>query len=804
MLKHKVYTSINLLGLSVGFAVCLLIFFLVQHESTFDRFHQNADRIARVLWIVAEVGDTEINTITSTPLSLPASFKQNFEAVESSTHFISQANLAKVEGENSRSQPFFVVGKDFMDMFSFPVLKGATNPLDEKNSIVLTESVAKRYFGDQEALGQTLLIQNGNEYTPFTIKTILKDLPANSSIQFELLMSDLMLPELIGMDGLNQWFNTFGGSFVMVKENHSFDDIRAGLPSLIKTVLEDNNEGGVYDFDFLPVTDMHLVSNDSSDNLVVTNPQLLWILSGIALLILLIACINFTTMSIGMSATRSKEVGVRKSMGAAYVQLFAQFITESFLITLCSAVLGVLLAQLALPVFNDLFDKTLIISFSIVQIAIIISLIFLISLTAGAYPAMFLALLKPIQSLKGNSGLQFGKQHLRKVLVGVQFFISLMLVACTLVMYQQLKTINNYNLGFEKDNVLIVTVPSIQTTDLIGQTKASFNKANRYRNQIIQHSQIQNAGIANATYGGNSWWQGGFPLEGRQLFYFKFTFVDQHYADILGLEFVEGRNFSADIPSDSNAFIINRSFANALKMDNPLESIIPSQRNFNDHRIVGVVKDFHHAALYDKIEPLVLCMKPELLFSGIVDLNIPGGLDPNIFVKSNTNDFNSLLSVLQEEWNSLYPDEPFDFSFFDENIQRQYENDQRLSQMVGMAAIIAIVIAAMGLFAMAALTVAGRKKEIGVRKVLGASIWNISSMINKEFLKITLLACIPALPVSYWVMMQWLSQFEIRNNPGLFVFALTLLIGVTFTVLIVSSKAISAALSNPVDSLKSE
>ena len=620
-----------------------------------------------------------------------------------------------------------------------------------------------------------------------------------------------MLPEQVlktiaGNDYNTRWFNTFGGSFVQLKSEASINNLEAGIAQYIdKTLPERSADDAVFNILFQPIEQIHLDSEIHTDLISSTNPKLLWILSGVSMLILLIACINFTTLSIGRSATRAKEVGVRKTMGALHKQLFGQFMMESVIITVVSALVGLVIANLLQPVFNDLFGKSLQISFGPEQILIIVGLLFVITFIAGAYPALFLSQLKPIAILKNNLNVNFGKQGLRKFLLGFQLFLSLFLIACTLIMYKQMQTIKNYDLGFTTDQILLVNVPAIPDQDFTKIISNSFEKAEKYRRTIAQEASIEKTAIGNATNGANTWWQGGVVGKDGSMRYFEFSFVGVNYADLLDLDFVAGRNFSADIPSDSNAIIINQAFADMMNMENPLEQRIETKGDeYADKRIIGVMKDFHHAALYSEIKPVIIALKPATLFEGLFSLNINGGTNPTVFVKASSNNFTQVIDKLKSSWNNLYPEEPFTFSFLDEVVQQQYEADQQLGKMVGMSAIVAIIIAAMGLFALASLAISGRLKEIGIRKVMGASVFNISMLFNKEFLRITIIGVVAALPVSYWLMNEWLKQFEVKTAPGLGVFALTVLLGVLFTVIIVSVQTINAGLTNPIKTLKDE
>ncbi|SMG08112.1 putative ABC transport system permease protein [Marivirga sericea] len=805
LIKHKLYTGINVIGLSLGLGISILLFIFIQDEFSFDKFHERGDQIARVLW-EEEVQPGEVSLSASAPMAAPNAIKSSFEEVVGTSHVISTSNLTKTEGENALLQQTTIVGPDFLKMFSFPVLKGSENPLEDKYSVAITESTAKKFFGRENPLGRSLLIQLGKTYEAYEVKAVLADPPVNSSINFGLLISDQNLSTYIGQQGLESWFNNYGESYVWLKEGYSLKSLEEKFPNMIISGIgQEQYDEATYALYLQPIKEAHLNPDISGGSMAVTDPQLLWILFSVALMIMLIACINFTTLAIGRSATRAKEVGVRKTMGAAYKQLFGQFMTESLILTIVSTLLGTLIAQLLLPVFNDLFEKSLVISYSLTQVSIILGLMLLITIVAGSYPALFLSNLKPIQVLKGRMSVNFGKHNLRKTLVGVQFFISLFLVACTLIMYQQMKKINTYDLGFSSDNILEVKVPLVSSGGGFGSgIKMSFEKANRYKQAIKKREGIANAGIAMSTYGNNSWWNAGFPQDDGTTFYYRFNIIDTDYANVLGYEFKEGRNLSTEFPSDSTAFIINETFARAAKMESPLQAQVGSPGSYDDHRIVGVVKDFHHAALYSEIEPVMMAMSPDVGLSGINTLNIPGGMSPTVFVKAGSNDYEEVLSSLKDEWVNLFPDEPFDYKFFDESIQQQYEADQRLGKMIAMAAIIAIIIASMGLFALASLAITGRLKEIGIRKVMGASPANISLMFNKEFLKITTIGIVLALPVSYWLMSKWLDQFEVKAVPGLGVLITTVLLGLIFTITIVSFQTIKASYMNPVKSLKEE
>ncbi|MFC3416953.1 FtsX-like permease family protein [Algoriphagus hitonicola] len=548
---------------------------------------------------------------------------------------------------------------------------------------------------------------------------------------------------------------------------------------------------------------MHFSEGAGNGGLQTTRKSLLWILGGIAFLVVLIACINFTTMAIGRATMRAKEVGVRKTMGANFRQLIFQFLTEAFLITLFSTLLGVLIAELLLPTFNSLFEKELGLAYGPIQIGILITLMLLITLLAGAYPAFFLSGLKPIRVLKGNLSIHFGKQGLRKGLVGFQFFISFLLLAATLIMVNQMNAIRNFNLGFDQDQVLVIEIPDVPSNSFVKSLKESFAKAETYRQAIEGRSEIATSGITVGTYGDDAYWELGFPLEDGTQFDFYVNFIGGEYLNTLGLELVEGRGLSPEIGSDSSALLINEAFAEAFQWDDPTGELLPGTE-FNPHQIVGVVKDFHHESLYRPIAPIVFAKSPETIFSGINNLMIRSNTNPRILVKNATSNFDAFLSVLEDEYLKVFPGENFEFSFLDESIEAQYRADDRLGKMVLAASLIAILIASMGLFALVALSIAGRTKEIGIRKVLGATSWSISWMFGKEYILLTLSGILIAFPLSIYVMQNWISQFAIREWPSWLSFIILVLGVLIFTILIVSSQSFRASKLNPVKTLKDE
>ena len=800
--KNKLHTGINLIGLSIGLGVSILIFFFIQFEQSFDKFHSQAEHVFRLER--HEKDENGFNSSYSTPIITAPTFRDEFPQVRQVTRTVGGGAQTYLDESTIQFQPFLMVGSDFLEIFDFKLLRGEANQvLQDKFGAVITEKTAKKYFGDTNPIGQTIRMRMEDDFEEYQVVGLLEDLPANSSIQFEVLLNDENMDFSIGKESQNSWYNVYGETYVVLNDPLAKREVEAGVDAMMKKVLGENYVAGEYYFTLEPISAMHLLDTQNPGMIENTRPQLLWILAGIAFLILLIACINFTTMAIGRSTTRAKEVGVRKTMGAEFGHLVFQFLTEALLTTLLALIFGLILAETILPTFNALFEKELQLVYRFEQILILFGLTLGITAMAGAYPAFFMSSLAPIRVLKGNLSFKFGKQRLRKGLVAFQFSISFLLVASTLIIVNQMNAIRNHDLGFDQDMIILVEVPDVPSTSFVKSITESFAKAETYRQALSSRSEVNAAGITISTYGDDAFWNGGFSMEDGKQFSFRLNFVGGDYLKTIGLELAEGRDFNPDPKSDSSAFIINETFAKAMNWEDPLGEIVPNNR-FNNHQIVGVVKDFHHNSLYGQIEPVILAKSPATLFSGVNMLMISSASNPKVVVRGNGSDIEQFQAILKEEWERIYPMDAFSFSFMDEAVADQYKADERLGKMVFLAACIAILIALMGLFAMAALAIAGRTKEIGIRKVLGASSWSISWMFNKEFLVITLMGVLVALPLSLYFMQSWIEQFTVRNWPSWFNFFLVAIGGILFTIMIVSGQSYIASQMNPVKTLKDE
>lgn len=653
LFKNKTYTAINLLGLTIGIASTVLLFFYIQHQLSFDSFHQSKDAVYRVL--STHKNGEEVTHSYGIPLALKPVMEGNFGSDMVFTNVIPNNFLAKTEGGEGFNQSVMMVSPAFFEMFSFKILKGNYPKSSEMRSdIVISESTSKKYFGDEDPVGKTLLIRLANDFISYNVAGVIEDAPANSSLTYELLMLDDNADILYTAEQRNHWYMVFGDGYVMVKEPSQAKVFEESMQAYILRLFSDREDPINYSFSLQPLMDIYM-NTDILGTAAVLNPRILWILGAIGFLIILIACINFTTMAIGSSASRAKEVGVRKSMGAGSGQLFGQFMAESILITFVSLVLGIMLAILFLPTFNKLMDTGLAISFLPVQILIILGLGIFISLLAGFYPAIFLTSFKPVEVLKSSMNLKFGKQGLRLTLLGFQFFISIFLITCTLIMYRQMKTIENHELGINHTAILQVNVPPPASQGLGDFINKGFEYGQVFKTEIQKMSEVEKVSMATSMYGDNTWFSAGFDTPEDKNIEFKINIVDEDFADVFGLDVLEGRNFLANIPSDRRGgFILNESMRSALGWNSVFGNSLESKKGFPENRAIGLVKDFHFESLYRDVSPAILVMAHDNFFPGLHSLMMSDNMAPKIFVKIQSKDLNATLAKINGIWKELY------------------------------------------------------------------------------------------------------------------------------------------------------
>jgi putative ABC transport system permease protein len=792
--RNKAFTAINIAGLALGIAACLLIVLFVQHQLSYDRYNKKADRIVRVVL----KGKMQVGEIKESHVMPPvaATLKKDFPEIEEAAR-IRAYGTPRITYNNKTFQEDAIafVDSNFFHVFTVPLIKGDPNTaLINPNTMVISKAVAKRYFGDEDPIGKVLQFKDNK--TAATITGLFDEIPANSHFHFGLLISMSSFPEAKDPSWLTSSYYTY----LVLPEHYDYKKLEAKLPQEIDKYIgpqlqkgigltleqfrKNGNSIGLY---LQPLTDIHLHSDFTGDMEPSGDIRNVYIFSAIAIFMLLIACINFMNLSTASASQRAKEVGVRKVMGSVKGQLVGQFLLESLLLTVVALLIALALVRIALPFFNDLTGQRLDLHLTsnpwILPGLILFGL--LTGLLAGSYPAFFLSSFNPITVLKGK--LTTGKKTvgLRSGLVVFQFFISISLMVGTMVVYRQLSYIRHKDLGYSKDQVLIV-----QQTWWLGKNKDAF------RQLLLQDPRILSVSASGFLPAGpsndNNFFAYSDGNTSQMIKNIRYD-VDESYIPTLGMSMASGRNFSKDYVSDSNAVIVNESAARAYGWKgSPLGHTITHSENDGvktTYHVIGVVKDFHFRSLHEQITPLLMTL----------------GQDWNNFiVKTRTKDIAGLLTTLRRRWSEMTTESAFSYSFLDQRFDKTYKSEQNIGLILGIFAGLTIFIACLGLFGLATFTAAQRTKEIGIRKVLGADISGLVTLLSKDFLKLVGLAFLIAAPFTWWVMNRWLRDFAYRSPISWWIFPAAAILALLVALVTISSQAIRTALTNPVKSLRAE
>lgn len=788
--KNIGFTAINVLGLSVGLATCLLIVFYVVDELSYDKYNTKADRIYRVTTEGMLNGHHGKYATTEGPLE--GALKDNFPEIEKVTRMIDKNGIAvsaakfSIRKGNSNIQERKVVYTEssLFDVFTLPMVAGdPKHSLDQPHTAVITESAAQKYFGKTDAVGQVLTI---NDTSLYRVTGVIKDIPLQSHFNYDFFLSFSTLPESRwtgwGYSGVHNYLLLRPGANIKSMESRIAQLEIKNSPASPKVWTT----GGNYlKAELTPLSDIHLRSDAELELAKGGSIQYVYIFSFIAVIILLIACVNFMNLSTARSSNRAKEVGVRKVLGSARNDLIAQFLTESILVTLVSAFIATAMAILLLPLFNQLSGKLL--GFTLQSLTwltpSLIVIVIVVGLLAGSYPALYLSGFRPIEVLKGKLSAGFTSSYLRSSLVVFQFGISIMLIICTLVIYNQLNYIHNKNLGFNRDQVLVV-----KNTNVLGKQAGSLKRELK-----------QMPGVVDATMslyqptGDDRLKTGLFPdrvIDVKKDILSEFWSVDEDYLNTMGLKLVSGRNFSKRLASDTSAVIVNETFVEKFGQKDPLNKFIYRNSGIEQQfHIVGVVKNFNFESLKDKISPLVLVYSPD---------------NGAISVKVKTADLLGLMSKIEDKWKQFSPNQQFSYSFMDQDFDATYRTEKRLGTLLMSFSTLAILIACLGLFGLAAYAAEQRNKEIGIRKVLGASVSGIVSMLSMDFIKLVLISILIASPLAWYFMDKWLQSFAYRTELHWWILAIAGTVAILIAFVTISFQSIKAALANPVESLRSE
>jgi len=795
LVRNKFHTSLNIIGLAAGLATCLLILLYVLDELNYDRYNTKADRIYRVNNEV-KFGGNYFDLATTPPLMGPIMVKE-FPQVEQYTRIRWYGSfLVKKGNENLKEGRVAYGDSTLFDVFTLPLIAG--NPkiaLKEPHSLVITETIAKKYFNRTDVVGKNMIINDTGNYK---ITGVIKDIPAQSHFNFDFFVAMSETDDSRSDNWLSENYNTY----ILLKKNADATKLEPELNKMMEHYVgpelkavanlsldEFKKSGGYVRASLTPLTHIHLHSNKIGELNGNGNVQFVYIFSVIALFILLIACINFMNLSTARSSNRAKEVGVRKVLGSLRKNLVQQFLTESVLISFIALIFAIGIASLLLPYFNQLAGKSIFVStlFQPQMLTSLVLLMLIVGLLAGSYPAFVLSAFQPVDVLKGKLAGGFKRSWLRNSLVVFQFVISIILIIGTVVIYNQLNYIRNKDIGFNRKQVLVIK-----------NTDALKDQATTFKNELLQISGVQNATMTGYLPVEGDRGNGAFftspALDQKSAISMQAWIVDENYIPTLDIKFFQGRNFSPQFSTDSNAVIINEAAAKFLGAKDILNRKLYivediKTKKLGEYHIIGVIKNFNFSSLRDVIIPLGLFFHKQT---------------GSIAVRVNTSDISSVVSQIKNKWKTMAQNQPFDYSFMDEQFNNLYTTEQKTGQIFITFAVLAIVIACLGLFGLVTYAAEQRTKEIGIRKVLGANVANIVTMISKDFLKLVLIASIIAFPVAWWGMNKWLQDFAYRVNIGWWIFFAAGLLAIIIALITISFQAIKAAIANPVKSLRTE
>ncbi|TLV04110.1 FtsX-like permease family protein [Dyadobacter luticola] len=792
--RQKVSTSVNIVGLAIGLATCILIMLYVQDEFSFDRFHEKADRIVRVGLKLRLNGEDFNDAMLGQ--NAARDIKQELPEALSVVRTRNGSDFVSYENTSFKQDHLLFADSSIFDIFTIPFLKG--NPkkaLTEPNTVVLTAETARKYFGNQDPIGKVLSFGSGK--TPYRVTGVVENVPANSHFKFDMLGT--LTGEDQQVDGSGWLYRINYETYLLLPEHYDYKRVNAKLAKLAEKQIalelqqflkispkQFRAKGDDFGVFLKPLTDIHLYSKTDSNP--GGNIMYVYVLAAIAAFMLLIACVNFTNLSTATAVRRSREVGVRKVLGSVKSQLRQQFLIEAVMLATVALLVGLLVVALALPFFNQLTGKALTIN-SLTNPYIVTGLIagtVLVGLLAGSYPALYLSSFKPVLVLKGRMVAARGSFNLRSGLVVFQFFVTITMIIATVIADRQLRYMQSQKVGYDREQVLV-----IQNTNMLQNNEAVF------RNQILQSPQVVRGSISGQVPVGSSMMDNTTVMtkeNPEQGVMSRFYYVDHEYIPTLGMQMVQGRNFSEKFPSDSAAVIINETAASALGWkQNPIgRELIGSTDEHGVktyYRVVGVVRDFHFESLREKIGPLVMFL---------------GRNSGNIIVKTRTEKLPEFLASLKQKWEAFSPAAPFSYSFLDDRFEQVYVSEQKIEQVLTLFSSLTIFIACLGLFGLATHTAEQRTREIGVRKVLGASVGSVVGLLSQEFIKLILIALVLASPIAWWGITLWLSDFAYKVDIEWWVFVLAGVLAMGIALLTVSFQSIKAALTDPVKSLRSE
>lgn len=813
MKRNKITSLINMAGLSMAITSVIFIVLYIKDELKYDAFFKDADHIFQVNMTFTDKGVTSTSGGNTAPAVTPTMLSM-YPEVESYSRIYRPGDVLVRYEEDNNEQAYFTehhlwaVDSNFLEIFNYPFLQGdAKTCLQKPDAVVITQSTAKKYFGNENAIGKVLTFDIKKR--PFIVAGVLKDLPSQSTFQFDLLVPIRAYAEVQKRSW--NWFWLQVNSYVKLKptaavDNASIAKLEQKFPAMVKEHAFNKGYGQSFDeyvkngskleYSLMPFEKVHLyaIPGETPARLTtLSDIKYVYIFSAIGFFIILLACVNFMNLSTAQSAIRAKEVGIRKVLGSEKKQLIRQFLSEAMLYSFLSTLAALLFAFALLPFFNDISGRSIHFSslFSDTAIVFVAGLCLLIGFLAGVYPAFFLTSFNPVHVLKGVTVFKnnFGNLFIRNGLVIFQFTVSIALIICTIVVFQQLKYTQNKDMGLSKDHVI-----EIANTSRLGNNEEAF------RQEISKLSGVTDASISGSIPTKNNFGDGYNPEETesdkalvKDIGLSSFM-VDEHFIPTLNIRVLKGRNFSREF-NDSSSVILNETAATQIGWKDPIGKYLEYPGNDQKFKVIAVVKDFNTSSLHDVVEPFALfhtSSKTYYVNSSYISVKLGAG------------NVSASLGNIENTWKKLAPGTPFDYSFLDEEFAALYHSEQRMGKVFGIFTFLSIFVACLGLFGLSIFTAARRQKEIGVRKVLGASVQSVVFLLSKDFVKLVIVAAIIAFPIAWFAMNKWLEDFAYRITISWYVFIIAAMSALFIAILTITFQSIRAAMMNPVKSLRSE
>jgi putative ABC transport system permease protein len=777
ILKHFGYSILNILGLTLGITSALFLIIYVADEVSYDRFHEKADRIYRVSSKITEPDDQFTWNVAQIPFG--PQVVHDYPEVQSFVRFINMGrSLYKFEDKEFNEEDFFYADSTLFDIFTYRVIKGEVKTaLREPKKIILTETIAQKYFGKDDPIGKTLTSGNNT----FEVTGVIEDVPFNSHFRFDAIAARNNLPKQIG-----SWGNFGVFTYLLFPENFdvkAFETKMQGMyDAYMKTIFESMKIKIEYVLE--PMTRIHLYSTNAGEPEPTGSITYVYIFGIVAIFLVLIAAMNYMNLATARSTRRAREVGLRKVVGSRRGPLVAQFLSESVVFTLISLIFSIVLLVILLPKFNLLAGKyfDLHVIYSPVVLLTLVGVILVVGIFGGSYPAFFLSRFSPVTVLKGEITQGSAGSLFRKILVVIQFTVSVIMIICTLVVFRQLNYLKTMDQGFDQTNVI-----SLQLN------QSMIRKYPVLKQVLLENPEIKYVTSTNTSIGEGS----GkliFAVETDQGMVQKgvnFTIVDHDFVDALGIKIVNGRDFQQDMPSDTlSGVVVNETFVKRMGWTDPIgKKVEAGNANQLRARVIGVMADYHQTGMYNEVESLLLAYR--------TNNNV-------LYIKLSGNNNQQTISFIESRWKEVFPDQPFAFEYLTDRFNNQFEADEKRGFIFTLFTILAILIACLGLFGLASYMVEQRTKEIGIRKVFGANEGTILRLISRNFLILVTIGIIIAVPVSYYFMSDWLQNYVYRTNIGVPLIIIAALLTILITFVTISYKAYQAAIMNPANSLKTE